>query len=40
MVAGQIQPLTVQDPAVQAAGSGITDNALQAAVEGAINKMM
>jgi hypothetical protein len=40
MVAGQVQPLTVRDPAVQAAGSDITDDALQAAVEGAINKMM
>jgi len=40
MVAGQIQPPTVMDPAVQAAGSGIDDNGLQGAVEGVINKMM
>jgi hypothetical protein len=40
MVAGQIQQPTVIDPAVQSAGSDITDNALQAAVEGVINKMM
>jgi len=40
MVAGQVQAWAVGDPAVQAAGSGITDNALQGAVETAINKMM
>ena len=40
MVAGQIQPPTVMDASVQAAGSGITDAALQAAVEGVINKIM
>jgi|SRR5215831_13910516 len=40
MVAGQIQSPTVMDPAVQSAGSGITDDALQGAVEGVINKMM
>jgi hypothetical protein len=38
--AQQVQPPTVMDPAVQTAGSGIPDNALQAAVEGVINKMM
>ena len=40
MIAGQIQPPTVMDPAVQAAGSGIDDASLQAATEGVINKMM
>ena len=40
MIAGQIQPPTVLDPAVQSAGSGIDDASLQAATEGVINKMM
>ena len=38
--AAQLQPATVMDPAVQAAGADITDDALQAAVEGVVNKMM
>ena len=40
MVAMQIQPPTVMDPAVQESGSTITDVALQGAVEGVINKLM
>jgi hypothetical protein len=40
MVAGQIQPPVVMDPAVQLAGSDITDAALQGAVEGVVNKML
>ena len=39
-VAGQLQPPTVMDPAVQTAGAEIADDALQAAVEGVVNKMM
>jgi hypothetical protein len=35
-VAGQVQNPTVLDPAVQSAGSGIDDAALQAAVEGVV----
>ena len=40
IIAGQVQPATVMDPAVQSAGSGIDDGGLQGAVEGVINKMM
>jgi hypothetical protein len=40
MVASQIQPPTVMDPAVQQDGAAVTDVALQAAVEGVINKLM
>ena len=36
----QVQPPTVMDPAVQAAGDTITDTALQASVEVVINKML
>ena len=39
-VAGQLQPPTVIDPAVQLAGADITDAALQSAVEGVVNKML
>jgi hypothetical protein len=40
MVSQQLQPATVMDPAVQTAGSAITDVALQPAVEGVVNKML
>jgi hypothetical protein len=40
MVAGQIQPPTVMDPAVQAAGAAIEDIALQGAVEAVVNKLL
>lgn len=40
MVASQIQPPTVMDPAVQQDGAAVTDAALQAAVEGVVNKLM
>jgi hypothetical protein len=40
MTAGQLQPPTVMDPAVQTSGSEITDVALQSAVEGVVNQMM
>jgi len=40
MVAGQIQPPVVMDPAVQTAGAAVTDIALQAAVEGVVNKLL
>lgn len=40
IVAGQVTPPTVMDPAVQAAGSTIDDTALQAAVEGVINELL
>ena len=40
MVAAQVQPTVVMDAAVQAAGADITDEALQSAVEGVINKLM
>jgi hypothetical protein len=40
MVAGQLQPPVVIDPAVQIAGAAITDTALQGAVEGVVNKML
>lgn len=40
MVAMQVQPPTVIDPAVQAQGASISDTALQSAVEDVINKIM
>src|SRR5262245_30684042 len=41
MVAGQVQPPTVMDAAVQSAGGAdITDEALQAAVETTVRKML
>lgn len=40
IVASQIQPPTVMDPAVQDAGAAISDVALQSAVEGVVNKML
>lgn len=40
MVAAQVQPPTVMDPAVQQDGSAVTDAALQAAVEGVVNKLL
>lgn len=40
MVAAQIQPPTVMDPAVQQDGAAVTDAALQAAVEGVVNKLL
>lgn len=39
-VAGQVIPVVVMDPAVQDAGAEITDEALQSATEGAVNKMI
>lgn len=39
-VAGQVQPPTVMDPAVQESGATVTDNALQGAVEAVVQKMM
>jgi hypothetical protein len=39
-VAQELQSLVVMDPAVQSAGSAIDDVALQAAVEGVVNKML
>jgi hypothetical protein len=36
----QVMPAVVIDPAVQEAGAAITDDALQAAVETAVNKML
>ena len=39
-ISQQLQPPTVMDPAVQTSGSDITDPALQAAVEGVVNKML
>jgi len=38
--AQQIQPPTVMDPAVQELGSAITDENLQPAVEGVVNKIL
>jgi hypothetical protein len=38
--ANQVTPPTVMDPAVQAAGPSITDEALQTAVEGTVNKLI
>jgi hypothetical protein len=40
MVAMQVQPPTVMDPAVQQDGDAITDAALQGAVEGVVNKLL
>jgi hypothetical protein len=40
MTAQQITPPTTMDPAIQSAGSDVTDAALQAAVEATVNKMM
>ena len=40
MVAGQLQPPTVMDAAVQAAGAAIEDAALQGSVETVVNKML
>lgn len=40
MVATQLQPPVVIDPAVQAAGAEITDVALQGTVETVVNKML
>jgi len=40
LVAGQIQPPTVMDPAVQADGAAISDGALQGSVETVINKLI
>jgi len=40
MVANQIQPPTVMDPAVQSQGSAIPDDQLQGAVENVINQVM
>jgi len=40
MVAGQVQPPTVMDAAVQAAGPSIADPALQTAVETTVNKLL
>ena len=40
LVAMQVQPPTVMDAAVQAAGSAVTDNMLQGAVETVVNKMI
>ena len=39
-VAAQTQPPVVMDAAVQLAGDGITDAALQGAVESVVNKML
>ena len=39
-VAGEVQPPTVMDAAVQEKGAAITDLALQSAVEGVVNKIM
>ena len=40
MVAAQIQPPVVMDPAVQQDGSAVTDAALQGAVEAVVNKLL
>lgn len=40
LAAQNLQPPVVMDPAVQQDGSGITDAALQAAVEGVVNKIL
>ena len=37
-IAAQVQPPTVMDPAVQAAGAAVEDAALQGAVEATVNK--
>lgn len=39
-IAGQLQPPTVMDSAVQAAGADISDEALQGAVETVVNKIL
>jgi hypothetical protein len=39
VIAGQVQPPTVMDGAVQIAGAAITDAALQGSVEATVNKM-
>lgn len=38
--ASQVQPPTVMDPAVQAAGAAIEDVGLQGAVEAVVNKLL
>jgi hypothetical protein len=38
--AAQIQPPTVMDPAIQAAGCDATDDEVQGAVETAVNKLL
>ena len=40
MIAGQVQPPTVMDGAVQEAGADVTDEALQGAVEAVVNKTL
>ena len=40
MVAAQIQPPTVMDPAIQTAGAAVDDVALQGAVEAVVNKLL
>lgn len=40
VVAMQLQPPVVMDPAVQAAGADITDEALQGSVETIVNKLL
>jgi hypothetical protein len=40
MTATQLQPPTVMDGAVQAAGADVTDTELQGAVEAVVNKML
>jgi hypothetical protein len=40
LVAQQVQPPTVMDPAVQLAGKDITDPALQGAVQAVVTKML
>lgn len=40
MTAMQLQPPTVMDAAVQLAGAGIADAALQGSVEAVVNKML
>jgi hypothetical protein len=40
MVANELQPPTVMDPAVQESGSAIADDMLQPAVEGVVNKLL
>lgn len=40
MVAAQVQPPTVMDAAVQAAGAAVTDAELQGAVETTVNRLL
>jgi len=40
MVAAQVQPPVVMDPAIQQDGAAVSDAALQGAVEAVINKLM